>query len=81
MPHALRKRTVVGSIPTGGLFSNSTLNTPLQFCRDPEMWVIQKYSLRGSNPRPMAHKTIALTAELRELSDFSYMLLFLVRLH
>jgi hypothetical protein len=25
------------------------------------------YSLRGSNPRPMAHKTIALTTELREL--------------
>ena len=24
------------------------------------------YSLRGSNPRPMAHKTIALTTELRE---------------
>ena len=26
-----------------------------------------KYSLRGSSPRPMAHKTIALTTELREL--------------
>ena len=26
----------------------------------------QTYSLRGSNPRPMAHKTIALTTELRE---------------
>ena len=26
------------------------------------------YSLWGSNPRPMAHKTIALTTELRELS-------------
>ena len=26
----------------------------------------QQYSLRGSNPRPMAHKTIALTTELRE---------------
>ena len=25
------------------------------------------YSLRGSNPRPMAHKTIAITTELREL--------------
>ena len=25
------------------------------------------YSLRGLNPRPMAHKTIALTTELREL--------------
>ena len=25
------------------------------------------YSLWGSNPRPMAHKTIALTTELREL--------------
>ena len=25
------------------------------------------YSLRGSSPRPMAHKTIALTTELREL--------------
>ena len=25
-----------------------------------------QYSLRGSNPRPMAHKTIALTTELRE---------------
>ena len=24
------------------------------------------YSLWGSNPRPMAHKTIALTTELRE---------------
>ena len=24
------------------------------------------YPLRGSNPRPMAHKTIALTTELRE---------------
>jgi hypothetical protein len=28
--------------------------------------ISQKYSLRGSNPRPMAHKTIALTTELRE---------------
>ena len=27
---------------------------------------LRKYSLRGSNPRPMAHKTIALTTELRE---------------
>ena len=26
----------------------------------------EKYSLWGSNPRPMAHKTIALTTELRE---------------
>ena len=26
----------------------------------------KEYSLRGSNPRPMAHKTIALTTELRE---------------
>ena len=26
------------------------------------------YSLWGSNPRPMAHKTIALTTELRELT-------------
>ena len=26
-----------------------------------------QYSLWGSNPRPMAHKTIALTTELREL--------------
>ena len=25
-----------------------------------------QYSLRGSSPRPMAHKTIALTTELRE---------------
>ena len=25
-----------------------------------------EYSLWGSNPRPMAHKTIALTTELRE---------------
>ena len=29
--------------------------------------VKSKYSLWGSNPRPMAHKTIALTTELREL--------------
>ena len=28
---------------------------------------LPKYSLQGSNPRPMAHKTIALTTELREL--------------
>ena len=27
------------------------------------------YSLRGSSPRPMAHKTIALTTELRELAS------------
>ena len=27
----------------------------------------EQYSLWGSNPRPMAHKTIALTTELREL--------------
>ena len=27
---------------------------------------LSSYSLRGSNPRPMAHKTIALTTELRE---------------
>ena len=26
----------------------------------------KEYSLWGSNPRPMAHKTIALTIELRE---------------
>ena len=29
------------------------------------------YSLRGSNPRPMAHKTIALTTELREPTSCS----------
>ena len=29
--------------------------------------VSNSYSLWGSNPRPMAHKTIALTTELREL--------------
>ena len=28
--------------------------------------LISSYSLRGSSPRPMAHKTIALTTELRE---------------
>ena len=28
-----------------------------------------KYSMRGSSPRPMAHKTIALTTELRELAS------------
>ena len=28
------------------------------------------YSLRGSNPRPMAHKTIALTTELREPTTY-----------
>ena len=28
-----------------------------------------QYSLRGLNPRPMAHKTIALATELRELED------------
>ena len=31
--------------------------------------VIITYSLRGLNPRPMAHKTIALTTELRELEE------------
>ena len=31
----------------------------------------QSYSLRGSNPRPMAHKTIALTTELREPRELS----------
>ena len=30
------------------------------------------YSLRGSNPRPMAHKTIALTTELREPLALSF---------
>ena len=30
-----------------------------------------EYSLRGSNPRPMAHKTIALTTELRELRTYA----------
>ena len=29
--------------------------------------LIGMYSLRGSSPRPMAHKTITLTTELREL--------------
>ena len=29
------------------------------------------YSLRGSNPQTMAHKTIALTTELRELCDMA----------
>ena len=29
------------------------------------------YSLWGSNPRPMAHKTIALTTELRELRSYA----------
>ena len=33
--------------------------------RKAESWL--SYSLRGSSPRPMAHKTIALTTELREL--------------
>ena len=32
----------------------------------PTQQFISKYSLWGSNPRPMAHKTIALTTELRE---------------
>ena len=32
---------------------------------------LRKYSLWGSNPRPMAHKTIALTTELRELAACS----------
>ena len=30
-------------------------------------WWLHMYSLWGLNPRPMAHKTIALTTELREL--------------
>ena len=34
----------------------------------------RKYSLRGSSPRLMAHKTIALTAELRELSIYGRVL-------
>ena len=34
----------------------------------------RKYSLWGSNPRPMAHKTIALTTELRELSIYGRVL-------
>ena len=29
------------------------------------------YALRGSNPRPMAHRTIALTTELRERAECS----------
>ena len=31
-----------------------------------ELLMRKLYSLWGSNPRPMAHKTIALTTELRE---------------
>jgi hypothetical protein len=31
-----------------------------------ESVTVEEYSLWGSNPRPMAHKTIALTTELRE---------------
>ena len=47
--HALRKRTVVGSIPTGG-FSQRFAN---------------KGPLRGSNPRPYAYEAHALPTELR----------------
>ena len=39
---------------------------PVADCTSVE--VKSKYSLWGSNPRPMAHKTIALTTELRERS-------------
>ena len=39
-------------------------------CRHPHPGIPRcHYSLRGSNPRPMAHKTIALTTELRELLE------------
>ena len=42
---------------------------PVADCTSVE--VKSKYSLWGSNPRPMAHKTIALTTELRELLNHS----------
>ena len=46
--------------------------TLLQWCVATPLTAMATYSLRGSNPRPMAHKTIALTTELRELCDLLY---------
>ena len=78
--HPLSKREVVGSNPTGGFCS--TRATASSCRATGQQWrekgarnqdqheitqqFILKYSLWGSNPRPMAHKTIALTTELRE---------------
>ena len=46
------------------------INWMVDDCSIPKEYMIQRstsnYSLWGSNPRPMAHKTIALTTELRE---------------
>ena len=49
------------------LSSSGMLRRGAEQCCDVVNMLI--YSLRGSNPRPMAHKTIALTTELKELSS------------
>ena len=61
--HPLSMREALGSIPsvsTSFFAASGELEKP-----DGRT---NRYSLRGSNPRPMAHKTIALTTELRERS-------------
>jgi hypothetical protein len=44
----------------------STLRRPSTTTICTDLATLAMYSLWGSNPRPMAHKTIALTTELRE---------------
>ena len=46
--------------------SMQEFNTDAMLCQSIPSILLDKYSLWGSNPRPMAHKTIALTTELRE---------------
>ena len=41
---------------------------------------MHSYSLWGLNPRPMAHKTIALTTELRELLRYTKEQCYLARI-
>ena len=65
---------VVGSSPTvGAFFDDFAKELSSESCYDASLtrFVYTRchiYSLRGSSPRPMAHKTIALTTELRELA-------------
>ena len=52
--------------------SMSNMSSQLNFSEQSNSlncWWLHMYSLWGLNPRPMAHKTIALTTELREPPD------------
>ena len=57
----LRITSEMSTVGASEPFDNANARTPKH---------AHNYSLRGSNPRPMAHKTIALTTELREPTTY-----------